>query len=778
MTMVTRTTHDTFQPRWPHLVALGLVSVWIIALSLPMWFGRMLGGPQSDQLVAGFAIRFWGAMQWRATGAIPLWNPEMMGGVPVFAGFGDLFYPTSLLRLVLPTITAMNLGFVVHYVLAGFFTYLLLRLLGFSWIGAVVGGTAYQLSGIVSSLVSPGHDGKLFVSALLPLMLVGLVLAFRHRRPEGHALLALVVGLAVLSPQYQMAYYALITAGLFALYLAFGEPTDRPVGERAAILGLAFAAVIVGFGISMIQVLPFVQYIPFSPRAEAGGFAWSVSYDLPWAHVPELVLAGFSGARETYWGPNHLKLHSEYLGLSVVALAAFGLTTERRRLLWWITGIGTLFLLVSLGDGTPFYRLWWAVMPYVKQTRAPGMAFFVVAFAVAVLAGLGAERVERGAGKRGALIALAIAGGVTLLAAVGVVADVARAVARMSSGGRAIAFAPGTGRAIAIGALGSAVMLGALATLVLAWRAGKLKPLVLAVALPVVLGADLTLDARNFWEWSEPGQVYVDDAVVARLREESRPFRVLDLGVYSGETLMAHGIAQVLGYHGNEIRFYDELLGGKNVWRNLLSSDRLWRLLAVRFIILPDSSSLPGYVTEMGPISTGQGRVAYLLRAVDPPTYAWVVGGAVRVSDEQAIGAVMNPSVPLGRVVLLEENAPPPAPLDVIPDSLPVSARVVAWQPGQMSIRLDPAMPRDGYLVVSENWYPDWQATIDGDDASVWRGDGSLITVPVSRGASQIELRFESRRYHVGRTVTFISLALVVVGFVAPAAMRGRKPRV
>ncbi len=777
MTNPATPSQPAFAPPRPHLVAFGLMSVWVVLLSLPMWTGRFLAGPHSDQFVAGFAIRFWGALQWRATGAIPLWNPEMMGGVPVFAGFGDLFYPTSLLRLVLPTITAMNVGFVLHYLLAGFFTYLLLRMLGVSWLGAVVAGTAYELSGVVSSLVSPGHDGKLFVSSLLPLMMIGLVLAFRKRRLEGHALLALAVGLAVLSPQYQMAYYALIATGLFALFLAFGEPQDRPLRDRGGTLALAFAAVLVGFGISMIQVLPFVQYIPFSPRAEAGGFAWSVSYDLPWAHVPEFVLSGFTGAKETYWGPNPLKLHSEYLGLLVVALAALGAATERRRLLYWLGGIGALFLLISLGDGTPFYRLWWAVMPYVKQTRAPGMAFYVVAFVVAVMAGLGAERIERGAGKAAALAALAVAAVVALLAAAGVIGDLGSALARVASPNRINTLPVGVRDAIAIGAFASAGMLAVGAGLVWARLAGRVKAAAFAVALPLVIGADLTLDARYFWEWSAPGDVYVEDAIVDRLREEPRPYRVLDLGVYSGTALMAHRVAQVLGYHGNEIRYFDALLGGKNVWRNLLSSDRLWGILAVRFIILSDSTSLPGYALEMGPVMTGEGRTAYVYRAERDPPYAWVVGGALRGADDQVIGAIMNPSIPLDRVVFVPEEAPVPPPLGVVPDSVPVGVTVTAWQPGRMTIELDRAMPRDGYLVVSENWYPDWKASVDGIDVPVVRGNVSLLTVPVSMGARQVEFSFESDRYRLGRWITVVSLALVAIGLVAPTAGHWRRRR-
>src|SRR2546427_8466120 len=40
-----------------------------------------------------------------------------------------------------------------------------------------------------------------------------------------------------------------------------------------------------------IQVLPFIHYIPFSPRAQGYyGFAGATSYAIPWNHVPEFFL--------------------------------------------------------------------------------------------------------------------------------------------------------------------------------------------------------------------------------------------------------------------------------------------------------------------------------------------------------------------------------------------------------------------------------------------------------------------------------------------------------
>src|SRR2546421_5758722 len=386
-----------------------------------MLAGQWLGAPGGDQDPAGYASRTWGVEWWHRLGHVPLWEPELFGGMPyIGAGHGDIFYPTSFLRLVLPVATVINLNFVLHYVLAGLFTYLLLRRLSVSWTGSVIGGLAYELSGLIASYPSPGHDGKLFASTALPLAFLALVLALRDRRPEGYPLLAAAVALALLG-HFQLAYYLLIAAGLFALYLTVEEAPDARGGARLLRLGLALGAVLLGFGIAAIEIVPFFGYIPFSPRAGGYyGFAGSTSYAIPWEHVLEFFLKNFVGSRYAYWGSNPLKLHSEYLGLPVIALAVLGAATrERRRLIVWVGGIGLLFLLISLGAATPFYKLWWTLMPLVSKTRAPGMAFFVVALVTAVFAGLGLERALKGEGKRVMTPALIMGGIVALLGVTG-----------------------------------------------------------------------------------------------------------------------------------------------------------------------------------------------------------------------------------------------------------------------------------------------------------------------------------------------------------------------
>jgi len=183
----------------PHLLAFGLLSIFVVILSLPMVSGQWLASPHGDQYSSAYAFYTWEAAEWQENGSIPLWNPMIMGGLPFLAvvTHGDILYPTALLRAFLPVHVVMNVAFFIHYILAGFFTYLFLRRFAVSWTGAVTGALAYQLSGIMISYVQPGHDGKLFVSTLLPLTLLALVVALRDRRFWGYPLLAVAVGLCL-----------------------------------------------------------------------------------------------------------------------------------------------------------------------------------------------------------------------------------------------------------------------------------------------------------------------------------------------------------------------------------------------------------------------------------------------------------------------------------------------------------------------------------------------------------------------------------------------------
>ena len=786
------------EPPRPTLVASGVFSLWIAILSLPMWSGGFLGTPFSDQYKAGYGFRAWAAEQWTTTGRVPLWNPEIFGGMPFVAGMhGDIFYPTAWLRLVLPIDVAMNLGFAVHYVLAGLFAYLLLRRLQISWTGSVVGGISYQLTGVVASYVNPGHDGKLFVTALFPLALLGLVMALRDKKVEGYALLALAVGLGFLSPHPQLLYYMLVAAGVFALYLTFGEETDEAMKPRLLRLAGSLGAIFVGFGIGTIQMLPFYYYIPFSPRSESiGGWQHATSYAIPWEHVPEFFLSRFAGEGTmngtTYWGGNGVKFHSEYLGLPVIALAVLGLAgVGHRRLKLWLGGIATLFLLVALGAATPFYRVWYEIMPFMKQVRSAGMALYIVAFVLATFAALGADRLLGGEGKRHVKIWLGTAAVITLLAVLGAFGGLAESLATFVETriqAPRVQNAMTAGSTIRVGALTSAVALAALGGI--GWLLSKklVEARIAGLLIMAVVGTDLWWNARTFWNYSDaPDGLFAGDEITAFLKEQDVPYRTLNLQVYpalnaQGSVLMAYGIPELLGHHGNELHAFDQLMGGRDIWRNLpffgQGDLELLDLYAARYIIAPANrglDSIPGFRRILPNVPAASGIAANLFEREVGTPYARIVAAAVKLPEEQVVPTVVDPRFPVDLLVVLDSAAAvEPPPLTAIPDSVEATVQITEWKPGQMRLEISPPSPQDAYVVVSENWYFDWRATVDGRPAKTLRGNGALITVPVPAGAQTIDLNFESDAYRTGKTIMLASLVLVAVGFIGPVAVRRR----
>jgi hypothetical protein len=333
---------DRFQPSRPGLVALAVFIAASLTLCWPVFVGAFL--PGSDQYLSGYAFRHFAAEYWREHHAIPLWNPYIFAGMPYVGGMhGDIFYPTAWLRWILPTGTAMGLGFALHFVVAGAAMYAFLRGLRLSWGAAVVGGLAFELSGIVASLISPGHDGKLFTTALAPLLFLALLRAVRAPRVDRFALVALVIGLS-LHGHPQLSYYLLVAAGLWTLFLVFGDP-ERPRGTpRWVPLAAALGAVVLGAGLYTIQGIPFYEYIPYSPRAtgaSSAGWEYMTAYSMPIDELMSTFLPQFNGIKELYWGQNGFKLHSEYLGVSVLVLAVLGLGgKDQRHIRWAVAGIG------------------------------------------------------------------------------------------------------------------------------------------------------------------------------------------------------------------------------------------------------------------------------------------------------------------------------------------------------------------------------------------------------------------------------------------------------
>jgi uncharacterized membrane protein YfhO len=94
---------------------------------------------------------------------------------------------------------------------------------------------------------------------------------------------------------------------------------------------------------------------------------------------------------------------------------------------------------------------------------------------------------------------------------------------------------------------------------------------------------------------------------------------------------------------------------------------------------------------------------------------------------------------------------------------LSIKSTVSHYAPGKVSISLSDPAPAGAALLVSENYYPGWHATVDGNAAPIGRADYSLIGVELPAGARNIELWFDNPEYERGKIITLLALAASAV---------------
>lgn len=783
-------------PRHPFAIAAIVSAIATLLLAWPALGGAFLVNPNSDQYIAGYSFREFAARSLREGNGFPLWNPFQFGGMPYVAAMhGDIFYPTFILRMILPTDVAMTWGFIIHMMLAGVFTYGFLRAAGVRFHAACIGAVAYLLSGAMASYASPGHDGKLFVSSLLPAALWALTLGMRDGRRAAWGALAVVVGLGVLSPHPQLLQYMLLTTGAYALWLALKPQTviteDGPVADatpRFPRLGLALGAVLLGGIMGAIQYLPVREYVSWSPRAGGKGYDYATSFSFPLEETINMYLPQFSGILANYWGRNGIHFHSEYVGASVLVLAflAFGggLLNRHRSHAWFWLGALVVSLFWAWGGNTPFYHLVYAVVPGSKFFRAPSTILYVSAFAFSVLAAFGAERAI--AGKTSVRYMLGwstFALLVAVLATTGGLTNFAMSLLGDARGEVILANATD----VVVGAWRSALAVIATLALLFGVSRNKITPTLGGWLLVGVVALDLWSIERLYWRFSAPAsELYAEDDVIRYLKKLDAPGRVIALPLGDnmaphdpflvGDALMHHGVRGVLGYHGNELGRFQELYA-KNEGYQSVANPNFWSLTNSRFFYTNTPGlPFPGSRLVAGPVRNAAGTMTYLYELPGDHPAAWVTPMKVKLDDPTTKATLLNPNFDVRRVAIFDtaaviESQPVNSPL---PEPVTFGVQVDRYEPGAIDLTLEGPAPAGSALVVSENFYPGWQATVDGKATPTNRADFTLIGVELPAGAKKVQLRFDSAPYHTGQLLTLLALGAAVLWWVIGSVLDRR----
>jgi hypothetical protein len=82
----------------------------------------------------------------------------------------------------------------------------------------------------------------------------------------------------------------------------------------------------------------------------------------------------------------------------------------------------------------------------------------------------------------------------------------------------------------------------------------------------------------------------------------------------------------------------------------------------------------------------------------------------------------------------------------------------LAGPPGARGYRVAAGAP--GFLVFSMPWHPDWRATIDGQDAEIFRADHAFMAVALTGAESTVTLTFDQGVRHAARAASAFLLAI------------------
>jgi len=317
-------------------------------------------------------LRWFTAQELKA-GHLPLWNPYNASGEAWLANpQTGVFYPPSWIFLVLPFETAYMLFLLFHLILLGWGAYLLFARSA-SPGAAMAGAVALMLSGPVLSLLDINNNLASF--AWIPLVLW----CAAERAPiRGGFALALVF----LAGE---PFLAAVAALMYVIVSPVGERRSRLSGQAGLPVPHILVTALVAFGVSAIQLFPFLELIAGSDRA-AGMSKESIFRDsMPlrdWIRIaipPSLDASGFDPKLGQHFIP------IIYVGVVVVVLALNGLVRARRMIGW----LALLAIVIFIASGP-------SLLAHLPLTlfRYPARVMPLAALAVVALAVAGWDQVR------------------------------------------------------------------------------------------------------------------------------------------------------------------------------------------------------------------------------------------------------------------------------------------------------------------------------------------------------------------------------------------------
>jgi hypothetical protein len=596
---------------------------------------------------------------------------------------------------------------------------------------------------------------------------------------------------------------------------------------RAAVTDVAGAWVVLALAVGLSVLMSAVLYLPVTDYAKhsirgaslEGGLDYS--YATMWSLHPAemitfLVPHAYGFGKELYLGHMPFTDYPNYLGVIVFAFALGAVIAVRTRWTRFLAAIWVIATLISFGNFFPvLYTPLFKLLPFFNKFRVPVMILIVQQIVTIVLFGIGVDALLRAERARLGRLALRllVAGGVVFAVAVlshgyftgtGFATSAAKHVhaTRDPDQQRMVAQMVGEFLARDVFQIGLIVLFGAL--LLVAFVRRNLAAALFSTILLILGAVDyyrvdrfilhpevfLQHDGyRILHDRRETERFKTSDEMIDFLKKQKQPFRVLPVdgaqleppgggapppisfelqGLFSNNRFMVFDIGSVGGYHPAKLQDYEEFIHAMKFSMEQGRLD-LASMMNARYIVsgvrLADHPQLkPVWV---GRDYAGEPRAIYENSGVFPR--AWIAG-AYRVEKPDTELAVMaNGEVDLRHTVLLETKPPfEPQPGD--------TATVTMVKPeGAKESAFHVTLDRPGILVVSEVYYKEWKAFVDGKPAGMLHANHVLRAVALNAGTHDVVFKYDSSIVKEGAVVSITTFTLTLLAWVAATLLRRKK---
>ncbi len=737
-------------PSWVRRFNKDLIAVFVLAvLFLALFFPVLFEGKTfffRDMLHFGYPFKHFIWKCWQE-GVLPFWNPQISAGIPFFSLYHPgVFYPPNLIFLLEDFGTAFNSYYLFHHVVLTLSVYRLARFWGISPEASLGSAVTALLGGYFLSLASIYNHFQ--TAVWFPLILLSFNRFLLKKRLADFLATVLYFAIVFLAGSPETCIFIAGILWGYGVLVVPGKPTETSFFSRTAMLA---GVVLLSLGLSAIQLVPTGALMNESIRSSGLNIEESSKMSLSPSALSAVVLPenyfGFMGTAKVH---KQFFLQSCFMGLVPLGLLLAGLFSGIKSRAFWFWGalffVGIFF---ATGRFNPLYSWIYDWVPALKFFRFPEKFFFLSAFSLVFLVGLGldalgsahAEKRFRPGASFLAVLALLIllvwvavmepdrewiTGLVTLL----ILATIFAFISTATRG--AIAF-----RILAVSLL----------VLELWARNASLLPMV----------------DRSFYEKSPEILTQVEDNLYR---------------VYGGR-LLDGGVLPT----ANQFPARKNLMASHLAIKNLLRPN----LGMIYGLSYPDGLTglelKAGWLwTEIFTRSPPEKRIRILQRS----NVRYWVKDNYRSGFSDGTGDVENFSSALPRAFLVNigRNGRAPHLLNIYYDAAfdplkevllneritwlrneDFSGRVERIEYGPNRVRVETNQNAEGMLVLLDTYFPGWKVEVDGQPERIFRANYFYRGVKLGAGRHVVEFSYTPEGFQTGMRISFLTFVFLLAGW-------------